>query len=137
MKNKNKLPDILTKTSNISLGEDGILRQTFLPSAEETEDTAKENVEAMLSFINQMNIEENKRCPILVDGRNIRSITKSARNIYQNEGRAVSLVAAALLGGSKVSMLIGNFFIGFNRPNHPIRLFTSEEKAIEWLEVFK
>ena len=131
------IKEIITQTAKISFGEDQILRQTFFPQAEETEETARENVETMLKMMQMMNIKNKKRCPILVDGREIKSVSKEARTIYQNEERAVTLAAAALLGGSIVSMVIGNFFIGLNRPNHPIRLFTSEEKALEWLEIFK
>ena len=45
-------------------------------------------------------------------------------------------VAIALLVGSPLSRVIGNFFVGLNRSTFPLRLFTSEEEAIAWLRTF-
>jgi hypothetical protein len=39
----------------------------------------------------------------------------------------------ALLVGSPVTRVIGNFFIGLNKPRWPVRLFRSESDALAWL----
>lgn len=40
----------------------------------------------------------------------------------------------ALLIGSPVSRMIGNFFLGINRLRVPVRLFSDEAEALEWLK---
>ncbi len=37
---------------------------------------------------------------------------------------------------SPVSRVIGNFFMGLNKPISPTRLFTDPHKAIQWLHTF-
>ena len=39
----------------------------------------------------------------------------------------------ALVVGSPVSRVIGNFFVGLNRPKYPLRLFDDQEFATAWL----
>ncbi len=43
---------------------------------------------------------------------------------------------ALLLIGSPVSRVIGNFFMGLNKPIYPTKLFTDPQKAIRWLQTF-
>jgi hypothetical protein len=51
------------------------------------------------------------------------------------EGLKVSQ-AVALLMGSPVSRVLGNLYLGLNKPPIPTRLFTSEEEAKVWLRSF-
>ena len=44
--------------------------------------------------------------------------------------------AVALLIGSPMSRVIGNFYLGFNRPQTPTRLFTDTDEAEAWLRTF-
>ena len=66
--------------------------------------------------------------------RAVRSIDRDARACYAQAPPSVS--ALALLVGSPLSRAIGNFFIGFNKPAVPTRLFSSEVDAIPWLGGF-
>lgn len=45
-------------------------------------------------------------------------------------------VAAAFVTNLLVLKFVGNFYISFNKPVRPTRLFDSEEKAVEWLKSF-
>jgi hypothetical protein len=72
---------------------------------------------------------------LLIDIRNLGSITREARRHFasqelsdQYQTRAVALVI-----GSPVGSVIGNFWQSINRPPHPTRLFTHPEKAADWL----
>lgn len=42
--------------------------------------------------------------------------------------------AVALLVKTPVSSIIGNFFLGLNKPSFPTKLFTEKEEAIFWLK---
>lgn len=74
--------------------------------------------------------------PILVDLRGISSITKEARDHFSMQGRNAQVSAVAMLVKSPVSNIIGNFFLGINKPSVPTHLFVSEAKAMKWLKQF-
>ena len=121
----------LTRMAKIWLGDDGIVRVEYFPGVEETLTNAKENIATI------MKVSKKKKCPVLVDNRNIKSITREARAYYAGEEAAKAMNAAVLLIGSSVNRLIGNFFMNFNKPKYPVKLFTSESNAIEWLKGFR
>jgi hypothetical protein len=72
--------------------------------------------------------------PILVDLREIKSISKEARDHFSMRGRKPNVTAIAMLVSSPLSRIIGNFFLGLNKPTVPTRLFTSEEEGILWMK---
>ncbi|MGQ0827149.1 MAG: DUF7793 family protein [Bacteroidota bacterium] len=74
--------------------------------------------------------------PMLVDLRVINSITKEARDHFSMRNRKPGVNSIAMLVKSPVSSIIGNFFLGLNKPSVPTHLFTSETKALKWLEQF-
>lgn len=113
-----------TKAGAMEMGEDHIIRFRILPGATVDSETAKECVAGVAELAGP------KRHILLIDMRNLRDITQGARRIY-HDGPAF---AVALLVASPVSKVIGSFFIGLNRPSYPLRIFTSETKAIEWLK---
>jgi len=121
---------VATPTAKVWLGEDGIVRTNYFPNVEETLADAKENIATVVK------VSKGKRYPVLVGGRNVKSITREARAYYAGETTANAVYAAAILIGSPVSRMIGNFFMNFNKPKYPLKLFTSETDAIEWLKGF-
>jgi len=42
--------------------------------------------------------------------------------------------ATAFLISSTSMMLLGNFYLNFHHPTRPTKIFTSEEKAVAWLQ---
>jgi len=71
-----------------------------------------------------------------MEWREIRSVEKKARDHYSGETASKFLNALALIITSGFSRVIGNFFPGLNKPDFPVKLFTSEEKAVGWLKIF-
>jgi hypothetical protein len=69
----------------------------------------------------------------LADIRNIKSITRGARIYFTSEETGAVLRAQAVIVGSPLSRVIGNFYGLYGMP-YPIKLFTAEAKAIEWLK---
>ena len=69
--------------------------------------------------------------PLLVDLRGITNLTRDARTYFVTESGGAT--AVALLTESAVSRMIANFFIGASRTAYPVKTFTSEEDAADWL----
>ncbi len=89
---------------------------------------ARENTE----IVRKLSTTEN--IPILVDLRKIKSISKEARDHFSMRDRMPGVNAIAMLINSPVSKIIGNFFLGLNKPSVPTQLFTSKQKALLWLK---
>jgi hypothetical protein len=122
---------ITTRTSKTRLGDDGIIRSAMLPGAEDNLETAKENVSAGIK------VSRGEKRPLLLDISNIKSMDRDARIYYANsEKREGAEKAVALLIKSPLSRMIGNLFLGLNKSTLPTRLFTDENKALEWLKNF-
>lgn len=75
--------------------------------------------------------------PLLVNVSELKSINKEAREYISGEKGIELLSAGAFLVDNQVAKFIGNFFIKINKPKLPARLFTNEEKALQWLEQFR
>ena len=122
--------EIMLQTGRICLEEDGIVRATYFPKAEETLAEAKEHIAAVVK------VSRGNKYPVLVDCRKLKSITREAREYYAGKETANAVNAMAVLMGSPVSRTLGNFFMRLNKPLSPTRLFTSETEALEWLKGF-
>jgi hypothetical protein len=77
-----------------------------------------------------------RRVPVLVDIRRIRSIDREARTYFSGAEASTVVAAQALLVGSPLSRIIGNFFMGLNEAPFPTRLFSSEQEAVGWLSQY-
>lgn len=108
------------------MGQDGVARTVVKPDAEISLQDAKENSVAVNS------LQGKSSFTLLVDTRKIKSITKEARDHFSLNGRESRVVAFAIIIGSPLSRVIGNFFMGLNKPRVPVKLFTNEEKALTW-----
>lgn len=88
---------------------------------------AKENVAAIYE------LGGRQRNRVLVDTRAMRWQTKQARDYFVGPEAAEATLAVALLVGSPVSRVIGNFFLRFGDHRFPTALFSDEEGAVRWL----
>ncbi len=110
--------------------DNGICRTVVDLDAIISIDDAIENTKAVAL------LSEDGLYPLLVDLRLINSITKEARDHFAMRNRKPGVTAIAMLIKSPVSSIIGNFYLTISKPNVPIHLFTSETKAIKWLQQF-
>ena len=119
-----------TRTATIWLDADAIIHLVEKPGSETILEDAKEYVTAFL------NVSKGKRSPVFVDINMSKSITREARQ-YLGGSEAVDVVSAVgLYADLPVSRVLGNFFLKLARPSYPIRMFSSEEEALEWLNKF-
>jgi hypothetical protein len=82
-------------------------------------------------------ITNGETYPVIIDISNIKSVTKEARN-YLSQGKAIEKIsAAALYTNSIIARIVANFFLGFNRPDIPIRIFTNKTEALKWAKHYR
>jgi len=98
-----------------------------------TEEQAKQIIDAHERVRNNMNIKKTR---VIIDMTELTNISKDARNYLANERTASIQRAVALLTGKPISRIIGNFFLGLDKPITPTKLFTNSEEAIKWLHTF-
>jgi hypothetical protein len=110
--------------------EDGILIARYLTKKIDLK-TAKSIVSARKEF------SKNKLYPGLADASKVTSVTREAREYLSSAEAIEGLLAGAILSDSSFNAFIANFFIKVTRPRIPARIFTDENKAIEWLQQFK
>jgi hypothetical protein len=122
---------IITRTAELSYDANSrILRMKILEGSEIELADALQNNEATRS------LTKGERHLVLVDGRVNLSVSREARNFAAQSKENSASIASAMIITSTANKLIGNFYINVNRPDIPTRIFSSEEKAVEWLEGF-
>jgi hypothetical protein len=116
-----------TRACRFELDQRGFVRATMREGLEMDLADAQEALRATARFC------DGGPIPVLVDSRGIKFQTKDAREHFVSEEAEGITSAVALLVGSPVSRMIGNFFIRRNGPRIPTQLFTEEDEAVEWL----
>ena len=106
----------------------GFVHTLVSPGSEIQLQDAKENTARVIE------VSGGSNYPILVDLREIKSISKEARDHFSMRGRKPNVTAIAMVVSSPLSRIIGNFFLGLNRPTVPTRMFTAESEAILWMK---
>jgi hypothetical protein len=110
--------------------EDEILIGEFFKGLTLDVDGAKICVKDRITF------SKGKNYPFLVDTRGLVHITKEARDYLGSTDGSEGVIASAILIGSPVTRIIGNFFMSINKPIIPVRLFNEREDAKKWLSQF-
>ena len=110
--------------------KDDILYIVFHQDADVDIDDMLESKKARLK------LQKEKAMKVLVDVRAMYQISKEARELSAKQENSELSVAMAILSESISSKLFANFFIKFNKPTTPTKMFTSKEKALKWLNNF-
>lgn len=112
------------------MGEDGIARTKVKKGSEVKLEHAQENSRVVNGFY------VDSKFPLLIDARGIKSMEREARAFFTTNGRKTNTLAFAIIIDSSVSKVVGNFFLGINKPAVPTKLFSNESTALEWLNKF-
>lgn len=121
---------IHTSFSKVWLGDDGICRVVLQPYVVVGLAEMQENLAAQKKVIGK------GKGPVLVDMRAINNSTHEAREFGAGEEFNQVVTAVAIIENTRVGEILGNLFINFSNPLFPTNMFTSEEKAVEWLKEF-
>ncbi len=91
---------------------------------------AKEIVKERVAFTNQ------KAVPVLVIDHGMVSMDRQAREFLSSDLGVEGISASAIISSSTVNSMLVNFILRISRPNLPVKMFTSKESAIQWLNEF-
>ena len=69
----------------------------------------------------------------LSDMRDLKGQSKDSRRISGDKDPRLNIYGAAGLISNGTSKMLGNFILSLNNLSHPVKLFTSEQKALDWL----
>jgi hypothetical protein len=89
--------------------------------------------DAMLMKAGALQLANGNRYAILVDGSKAFTVSPEVRKLIASFEYSPERLAGAFVTTSLANRLIGNFFIKFNKPASPTKLFSDEASAIEWL----
>jgi hypothetical protein len=109
--------------------EGGIVYFVYKPNSVVSLEAARKIVDDRIKF------QKQKDFPIYCDIRGMKSADKDARNYLAKEGSSYAR-AVAVVVDSPMSKIIGNIYLGLNKPITPSRLFTDEKDAVEYLKQF-
>jgi len=117
------------ETDNISfrITSENILHITCNPGTVMTIEEGKLSTKVGRELIN------NKPIPMLCDLTNVVNMTRECRAHFAGKEHAEIFTKCALIINSPLSKIIGNFFLGANKPLRPTKLFTNKEEGLEWL----
>lgn len=95
------------------------------------------NLDIAKAFVNErIELTGGKDVLLIADCRNMKSITKDARNYLAKDGEK-GVTACAIVVKSTMSKVIANFFLSINTPKIPIQTFTEEKIALTWINLYK
>lgn len=126
----NTLDKIKTTIGNISLQEEGIIRYEIDGVDEITKDNLIEYFEAV------ENLGKGKSFCNLVLLNKFVSVGSEARKVAASEENNRYTIADAFVTDSVALKLVGNFYMRYDKPVRPTKLFTNEEEALTWLRTF-
>lgn len=92
---------------------------------------------AKIAVAQRVKLFGDKDYPILVSVKNVKHMTKEARDYLASKDGCNKIKAGAILIDSIVMSVIANFFLQINKPLVPTKLFTNRISAIEWLRTHK
>jgi hypothetical protein len=121
---------IETQKALVSLLEGNIVRIMVKNNSHlETDDILE------INKVKRRLVEDRKHSVLLLSG-NDTTISPEARELSAAREIGENRCAKAIVTTSFAQVIIGNFFIRFNRPPGAVRLFVSEKDARAWLDQF-
>jgi len=78
-------------------------------------------------------ISNGEKFAVLLDATKPFTVSSEARTFIASKELTSDRMAAAFVTKSLANRIVGNFFIKFNKPATPTKLFSEEALAMEWL----
>ncbi|MFL5753825.1 MAG: STAS/SEC14 domain-containing protein [Bacteroidia bacterium] len=80
-------------------------------------------------------IGHKKVCMVTESSPNSRPPSKSERDFIAEQINSVTK-AMAIITNSPVSRMVANLFFGLKPPPYPVKMFSNEKDAVEWIRQF-
>jgi len=119
-----------TRTCEIFIDEFGILHVKILGGV------IIDRADAADNFLVVKYLTKGEPVLKLLDARKIFKIKKEACTFVEKENDPKKHIAKAILVGSLISRFLNHFFLSQQNEKFPVRIFTSEKEAVEWLKSF-
>lgn len=116
-----------TSKIKFKFGPDKILYTECSPNTTMTLDDGKESTRISAEMVNY------EPRPLLCDLTNVVRMSQDCRKHFAGPEHSATFSKCALIVTSPISRLIGNFFLGLNKPLKPTRLFNSRDEGLKWL----
>lgn len=123
------MQQVITRAIEITLEDDGILRARVFEGAHLT----LRDMEEHYAFTKRMT--GGQKVPVLIDARSEFTITDEARAYAAQEATEVRLATAFIIRSAAMRVFY-NLYVQINKPQVPTRMFSSEERAVQWLKTF-
>lgn len=117
-----------TEKIRFTLRKDKIVQIDCHPNTIMTLDDGKLSTKVVAEIVN------GNPLPLLCDLTNVVKMSQDCRKHFAGSEHAAVFTKCALIVRSPLSKIIGNFFLGANKPLRPTRLFTSVEDGLSWLK---
>jgi hypothetical protein len=124
------LETIDTNTMSATLRDDGLIQLTVQPNTNTTVADIKEAVEAIAK------VGKGQRYPLLIIAGKDATLGTDAMTFMARPDTDPYSIAEAYLISSISQKLLGNFYLSFNKPDKPTRIFTDKADAENWLKGF-
>jgi len=124
------LKEIYLKEASIVLRTDGIIHVHF------SKDTVLDIPLQLRMLEKYKEITEGKLTPFLFTASEDVNVTPEARDNAIKIEEESPCYGAAVVVTNIAYLLIANFYLKFNRPKRPYKVFKNEEVAVEWLKTF-
>lgn len=118
------------KTDKIkfTLRPDQILHTECFPNTEMKMEDALESTKISAEMVNYQPL------PLLCDLTNVVKMSQECRKHFAGPEHAATFSKCALIVTNPISKIIGNFFLGLNKPLKPTKLFTNQNAGLKWLK---
>lgn len=127
--------DIINETelsaSIVSLRSDGLFQ---VQMKEIDREVSLQDIEEMTAAVGK--IGNGKMYPVLILIKRHNSISKEASEYAASDIAGIYTLADAIVINNFAIRIASNFYIKIFKPKRPTKMFTSEEKAVDWLKTF-
>ncbi len=121
------------ETSTIWFDEDGVMYSMPKPGVPEPELSREESTAQLEKF--KAIIGNKKVCMILETNANSKPPKKEDRDFIAEQLNEITK-AMAVISGSPLSRMIANLFFGLKPPSYPVKFFSNEKEAKEWIKQY-
>jgi len=73
----------------------------------------------------------------LIYNQGVVKMDKKAREYFASDDGIKGIIAAAIVVGSPFTTFLANFFVSVNKPKMPVRVFSSANDALKWLQKYR
>ena len=119
-------------SSHLWISKEGIVYSS--PKTDAYRELSHEEIKMQMDNFRTI-IGNKKVCIVLESNPKAKPTKKEQRDFIASELSSV-VKAMALITSSPASRIIANLFFGFKPPAYPVKMFSDEAKATEWIKQY-